>query len=49
MKKIGISTYMFFKTMCNLIVFLIIAFIVFGIFSFASNIKCSNIWNEKEI
>lgn len=46
LKIIGISTYMFFRTMRNLIYFLILALIVFGAFAFASNIKCSNLWND---
>jgi hypothetical protein len=46
MEMVGISTYMFFRTMKNLIYFLILALILFGIYSFVSNIRCSQIWKD---
>lgn len=42
----GISTFMYFKTVINLILLLVVALVVFGVFAFASNVKASNIWND---
>lgn len=44
---VGISTYMFFRTIKNLIWLMLFAFLVFGVFAFASNIKCADRWNRE--
>jgi hypothetical protein len=44
---VGISTYMFFRTMRNLLYFLLLALVVFGVFAFATNIKCADLWNDE--
>lgn len=44
---VGISTYMFFRTMRNLISFLFLALIIFGVYSFVSNIHTSNMWKNE--
>ncbi len=46
MEIVGTSAYMLFRTERNLGYFLVLALIVFGIFSFATNIRCSQIWAE---
>ena len=46
MEIVGTSAYMLLRTERNLGYFLLLALIVFGIFSFATNIRCSEIWTE---
>ena len=47
--SVGISTYMFYRTMVSLSCFLILALLVFGIFAFGSNIGTAVLWNSKGI
>jgi hypothetical protein len=46
MEIVGTSAYMLLRTERNLGYFLLLALIVFGIFSFATNIRSSEIWTE---
>jgi hypothetical protein len=46
MDIVGTSAYMLLRTERNLGYFFLLALIVFGIFSFATNIRSSEIWTE---
>ena len=44
---VGISTYMFFRTMRYLLYFLLLSLVVFGVFVFSFNIKWIDLWNDE--